>query len=166
MVTELGIVKVVRFWHQEKASSPIVVTELDIVTLVREQLLKALFPIVVTESGIVIELRERPKKEESPIILTDSGIIVYSHPAIRVLVAVWIMALQLLRLSYIVLPLDTVIFINEVQRAKIPIPILLTESGIVIEVSPVHPKKAFLPIVVTELGIAIEVSPVHPEKAL
>ena len=38
---------------------------------------------------------------------------------------------------------------------------LVTESGIVTEVSPVQPEKAEPPMLVTESGIGIEVSPVQ-----
>ena len=50
--------------HQEKAPSPILVTELGIVTEVRlVQPLKANSPILVTELGIVTEVRlEQPRK--------------------------------------------------------------------------------------------------------
>ena len=47
----------VSFVHEMNAPSPIVVTELGIVTEVRpEQPEKTLFPILVTELGIVIEV--------------------------------------------------------------------------------------------------------------
>ena len=39
---------------------------------------------------------------------------------------------------------------------------LVTESGIVIEVSPVQPSKAEYSMLVTEFPIATEVSPVQP----
>ena len=43
----------------EKAPSPILVTELGIVTEVRSQLQKAPSPILVTELGIVTEVKEQ-----------------------------------------------------------------------------------------------------------
>jgi len=61
------------------------------------------------------------------------------HPTISVLVAVSIIALQLLRLSYVVLPLSTSIEVNEERKAAAPI--LITLLGIVIEVSE-QPEKA------------------------
>jgi hypothetical protein len=33
-----------------------------------------------------------------------------------------------------------------------------------IDMTPLHPWKAFHPIVVTDVGMMIDVSPVHPEK--
>ncbi len=54
LVTELGIVTLVRLLQSSKALFPMLVTELGIVTLVRLlQFLKALFPMLVTELGIV-----------------------------------------------------------------------------------------------------------------
>ena len=42
---------------------------------------------------------------------------------------------------------------------------LVTDSGMVTDVSLVHPEKAPLPMFVTELGMVTEVSLVHPWKA-
>ena len=42
---------------------------------------------------------------------------------------------------------------------------LITLSGIVIEVKPVQPENAEPPILVTLSGIVIEVKPVQPENA-
>ncbi len=39
---------------------------------------------------------------------------------------------------------------------------LLTELGMVTEVSPMHVEKALPPMLVTELGMFTDVSPVHP----
>ena len=59
-----------------KASDPILVTESGIVMLVRLlQPLKALLPILVTESGIVMLVRLlQPSKAPYPILVTESGI--------------------------------------------------------------------------------------------
>ena len=46
---------------------------------------------------------------------------------------------------------------------KAPLQILVTELGIVIEVSPLHPLKASLSILVTEFGIVTDVKPLQPE---
>ena len=43
---------------------------------------------------------------------------------------------------------------------------LVTPSGIVIEVKPVQPENALPPMLVTPSGIVIEVRPVQPENAL
>jgi hypothetical protein len=61
------------------------------------------------------------------------------HPEIRVLLADFIIALQLSRESYFVFPLSTVI-----------------------DVRPEHPEKAYQPIDVTLLGMVIDVSPEQP----
>ena len=44
---------------------------------------------------------------------------------------------------------------------KARVPMLVTESGIVIEVKLEHSRKAFWPMVVTESGMVIEVKLVH-----
>ena len=48
--------------------------------------------------------------------------------------------------------------VKPVQPEKAELPILVTDSGIVILVKPVQPEKAELPISATELGIVTEVS--------
>ena len=77
------------------------VTELGIVTDVKPmQLQKASSPMLVTELGIVTDVKpSQPRKAYSPMLVTELGMIVFLHPVISVLVAVSIMALQLLRLS-------------------------------------------------------------------
>ena len=61
-----------RLLHQVKAHFPIFVTELGIVTEVRnEQLEKAYSPILVTELGIVTDERYKQlKNAHSPILVT------------------------------------------------------------------------------------------------
>ena len=78
-----------------------VVTELGIMMEVRlEQLENALLPIEVTELGMLMEVRlEQPENALSPMEVTELGMAVFMQPAINVLVAVSIMALQLLRES-------------------------------------------------------------------
>ena len=54
----------------------------------------------VTLLGMVIEVsEEHSEKADSPMLVTLLGIIVFLHPAINVFVAVFIIALQLSRLS-------------------------------------------------------------------
>ena len=85
-VTELGMVTLDREEHPEKAAPPMEVTELGMVMLVKEeQFLKAAPPMEVTELGMTVFL----------------------HPAIKVLVAVLIKALQLFRLSNTGFPVET-----------------------------------------------------------
>ena len=86
------------------------ITELGIVSEVKPQPQNAANPMEVTELGIVIEVRsQHPTNATLWMEVTELGISVFRHPAIRVLEAVSIMALQLLRLSYTVFPLSTVI---------------------------------------------------------
>ena len=101
----------------EKAYKPIVVTELGMVTEVKPvQYPKALSPIDVTELPMVTEVKpEQPQKALSPIVVTEPGIMVFLQPLIKVLVAVSIIALQLLRESYFVFPLSTTIEVKPLQ---------------------------------------------------
>ena len=78
LVTELGMVTLVRPVQPEKAPPPMLVTELGMVTLVK--------PV-------------QPEKATNPMLVTELGMVVFLHPAISVLVAVSIIALQPLRLS-------------------------------------------------------------------
>ena len=96
------------------------VTELGMVTEVREeQSPNAESPMLVTELGMVMEVRaEQPSNALPPMLVTELGMVVDWHPAIRVLEAVSIMALQFLRESYIVLPLSTTMEVREEQRAN------------------------------------------------
>ena len=57
--------------------------------------------MVVTELGMLMAVRlVQPKNAQSPMEVTELGMVVFMQPAINVLVAVSIMALQLLRESY------------------------------------------------------------------
>ena len=61
---------------------------------------KALLPMLVTLFGMVTEVRPlQPEKAEPPMLVTLPGMVVFLQPAIRVFVAVSIMALQLSRES-------------------------------------------------------------------
>ena len=97
--------------------------------------------------------------------MTESGITVFWHPVIRLLLAVWIIALQLLRLSYIGLSFATVMEVNPLHPVKAFPPIEVTEFGMVMEVSPLHPRKASSPMVVTVLGMFTEFKPLQLLKA-
>mgnify|MGYP003327605298 CR=1 FL=1 len=117
---ELGIVTEVRAVQPEKAEPPMLVTLLEMVTEVRPlQPLKADCPMLVTLLGIVTEVKPlQPEKAESPILVTLLGIVELLQPRIRVFVAVSIIALQLLRQSYLLLPLATVIEVRPQQPLK------------------------------------------------
>ena len=78
-------------------------------------------PIKVTVLGMVIEVSPLQfVKAQFPIEVTELGMMVFGHPAIRVLEDVSMMALQLLRLSYTVLPLGTIIDVSPLQPENIP----------------------------------------------
>ena len=96
----MGIVTDVRPLQPLKALSPMLVTELGIVTEVRPQYMKACVPMLVTELGMVTKVRPlQPEKAYSPMLVTELGIIVFLHPAIKVLEFVSMIALQLSRES-------------------------------------------------------------------
>ena len=121
-----------------------------------EHFLKAPLPTLFTELGIVMVVKlEHFSKAQCPIIFTEFGIIVFLQPAIRVFVAVSIIALQLFLLSYLVLPSSIIIDVKPEQPEKAEPPILVTELGIVIDVKPEQLEKAPLPIIFTELGIIV-----------
>ena len=65
---------------------------------------------------------------------TPLGMTVFLQPAIRVLDSVSIMALQLLRESYFVLPVSTLIEVRLVQKEKAELPMDVTLLGMVTEV--------------------------------
>ena len=55
--------------------------------------------------------------------------------------------------------------VNDVQLAKAWVPMLVTLSGIFIDVRE-EPLKALVPIFITLLGISISANDVHPAKAI
>ena len=123
-------------------------------------------PIEVTLSGSLIELSEvQPLKAESPIEVTPSGIIVVAQPAIKVLVEVSIIALQLFLESNTVFPSSTIIEVNKVQPLKADSPIDITLFPIITEVKDEQLEKAYHSIDLTLSGITIEVKEVQPLKA-
>ena len=92
--------------------------------------------MLVTLFGIVTEVRPHQPKAQSPMLITLFGITVFSHPAISVFVAVSMIALQLLRESYAMLPLSTLMAVRPLQPEKGLRPMLVTLFGIVTEVRP------------------------------
>ena len=73
----------------------------------------------VTLLGIVTEVRPlQPEKALSPMDVTLLGMVVFLQPCINVLLAVSIMALQLSRESYFVLPLSTLMEAKPLQPQK------------------------------------------------
>jgi hypothetical protein len=87
------------------------------------------------------------------------GIMVFLHPEINVLLAVSIIALQLLRESYTVLPLSTCIDTKSLHSSKALMPMKVTALGMVTEVRPSHSSKAISPIEVTLAGITVFLHP-------
>ena len=85
------------------------VTLLGMVTEVRLQYAKACSPMLVTLLGMVTEVRLQLRNALSPMDVTLLGMTVFLQPANKVLDDVSMMALQLLRESYFVLPVSTMI---------------------------------------------------------
>lgn len=107
----------------------------------------------------------QPSKAPTPILVIEPGIIVLLHPIINSFVEVSIIALQSLRESYTLFPDSTTICPNLEQLLNAPMPIDVTELGMIIEDRSEQPSKAHLPIDVIEFGMTIEANPVQPPKA-
>ena len=119
----------------------------------------------MTLLGISIDVRlEHPENAKLPMFVTLLGIVVFLQPNNIVLRAVSIMALQLLRESYLGLPPSTIMEVRPLHAWKAPSSMDFTLLGIVMDVRPEHPIKAFLPIEVTLLGMVIEFRPSHFQK--
>ena len=75
--------------------------------------------MLVTLLPMVIEVRPlQPEKADCPMLVTLLGIFVFGQPAISVLDAVSIIALQLSRESYFVFPASTLIEVRPLQIYK------------------------------------------------
>ena len=77
---------------------------------------------------------QQPKNASDPIRVTVAGITVFLQLAINVFVFVSMMALQLSRESYTLLPAATVILVRSRILEKAPEPILITDSEITMSV--------------------------------
>ena len=145
--------------------------------------------MLFTLLGMVTDVRSlQSARNNFPIDVTSLGITVFIQPCIRLLVAVSIIALQLLRESYFVFPLSTEIDVrleqnpkgvspidvtllgismdvSLEQKLKAPSPIDVTLWGIVTDVKLKQLEKAFFPIVVTPLPIVTYFNSVHAAKA-
>ena len=75
--------------------------------------------------------------------VTELGMTVALQPAISVLLAVSMIALQLLRESKIVLPLSTLMTSKLLQPENVPEPMVVTELGIITLVRPLQPLNAW-----------------------
>ena len=93
------------------------VIDSGMVTLVNPmQLENAELPMEVTELGIVTLVRPlQPSNALLPMEATELGMVVLLQPAINVLLAVSMMALQLLRESNVEFPLSTTILVRSVH---------------------------------------------------
>ena len=91
--------------------------------------------------------------------------VVFLQPTIKLFVDVSIIALQLLRESYVPLFLSTVTEVSPEQPQKAALPMEVTELGMETKVRPVQSQKTQSPIEVTELGMVTEVSPEQRKKA-
>ena len=139
-VTELEIITLVKASHPENAQEPMVVTELGIVNATRPlQPSNAFFPMEVTELGMVTSVRpSQPKNASSPMEVTVFGTIVFLQPTIRVLLAVTMRALQLLRESKLGLPFSTIMLSRALQPASALAPMTAIDLGMVTLVIPLH----------------------------
>ena len=99
--------------------------------------------MLVTELGMVMEVREeQPLNAPYLMLVTELGMVVDWQPAIRVLVAVSIIALQFSRESYTALLLSTTMEVRAEQPENASYPMLVTELGMVMEVREEHPSNA------------------------
>ena len=99
------------------------------------------------------------------MLVTDEGMVVVLQPTTRVLLAVSIMALQLSRESYFVLPASTLRLVKLEQLENAPFPMLVTDEGMVMLVKPVQPWNAHPSMLVTDEGMVMLVKPVQPKNA-
>ena len=107
----------------------------------------------------------QPSNAEIPIEVTLLGIIVAEQPALRQLLLVSIMALQLSRESYVVLPSSTMMEVRLLQPEKAEPPMLATLSGMVMEVRLLQPENAQIPMLVTPSGIVMDARLPQPLNA-
>ena len=119
----------------------------------------------VTLLGMVTDFRpEQLLNAWDPMLVTLLGIIVFLHPIINSLLEVSIIALQLLRESYLLLPFSTTKEVRSEQPENAFCPMLVTLLGMVTEVRPPHPRNALLPMLVTPLPIITSLIEVFPRN--
>ena len=127
-------------------------------------------------------------KAPSPIVVTPIGIWLFVHPSIKVFEDVSMIALQLLRESYTLFSLSTIIEVKLLHPSNTPTPMVFTLLGMNTLANPKQlPKewapielipservtffnskqsqKAKSPIFETLKGILTESNPVHPKNA-
>ena len=158
LVTPLGIVTEVKPLQPENARS-LMRSPLVIVTVL-SWLLLIWF---AANAGIVAVSIGQPLNAESPMLVTPSGIVIevklaqpenarslMRSPLVIVTVLSWLLLMWFAANAGIV-----AVSIGQPLNAESPM--LVTLSGIVIEVKPVQPENAEPPILVTLAGIVIEV---------
>ena len=153
LVTDSGTVIAVRPIQPEKASLPILANDSgSIIDIKPSQSAKALSPILVTNSGIVIVVKPfNPEQRPAGICSTWS-------PKVKVVI---ILLLASKRLRPILQACAFQVTDFKRIQLKAPLPILVTNSGIVIVVKPSHNEKALLPILVNDSGNVIVIKPLQ-----
>ena len=142
------------------------VTEFGMVMLVRpEHPENALLPMLVTEFGIVMLIKPEQPENAYSMLVTVLGIKEFIHPAIKVFEAVSMIALQLSRESNFEFPVSTTILVRPEQPENAELPMLVTEFGIVTLVRLEQEENAYSPMLVTEFGIVTLVRPEQPLNA-
>ena len=107
-------------------------------------------PMLVTLEGISMDVKPlQTENAPSPMLVTLEGITVFLQPTIKAFDAVSIIALQLSRLSYFVLPEATIIDVRPLQYPNAHSPMLVTLEGISMDVRPIQPENALSPMLVT-----------------
>jgi hypothetical protein len=133
LVTEFGIVILVKLLHPENAHSPILITESGIVILVKfVAFWNIAAPIIVTDSGMVYA------------VLPGGNAISAVNVALNNTPSV---------LANVVLDGSANMFCKALQPVNTCVPIVATEAGIVILVK-AQPKNAMSPMLVSELGLS------------
>ena len=149
----------VRLVQSSNANSPMLVTVDGILTFARlVHCQNAFLPMLVIFSGNSMLASDFcMAKAASPIFVTDVGITVVLHPAISVLVDVWIMALQLSRESNALFPDSTLIDVRALQPKNESVYIFVTLAGMTNDVRFSQLTKACAPMVLMLLGMVIDV---------
>ena len=155
LVNDSGSVIVVKPLHSSKALFPILVNDSGNVIVVKPvQPSKALSPILVNDSGSVIVVKPvQPAKAALPILVNDSGSVIVFKPLNPSQRLSGICSTWSPKVKVVILVL---------QKRELPLP--QARAFQVTEVKPVQPEKALPPILVTDSGIVIEVKPFNSEQ--
>ena len=157
---ELGIIMDVKLVHHLKVELPMHVTELGMVTWVRlVQPLKVLLSIVVTELGIAMEARLlQPSKAQPSMFVTVLGMVTEVRPQLlkawlpmRVTTYSFPSCVFSPGIVYVSLPEISAVLSPRQSRVAVPSALYWYARSLV------QPMKAPLPILVTELGMVTEV---------